>query len=70
MSDEELTNEGLTIHLKYIREELADIKCTLADFSKNYVTKEEFLPVKSLVYGFASLILTGVAGSLLYLVIK
>jgi len=68
--EQEITNEGLAIHLKYIRDELAAIKQTLEDFKSNYVTKEEFALVKSLVYGFAGIILTAVILSLVYLVVK
>jgi hypothetical protein len=70
MSNEDLTNEGLTIHLKYIREELADMKLLLGEFKDSYVTKEEFKPIKNLVYGFTGLILTSVTLAIIYLVIK
>jgi hypothetical protein len=35
-----------------------------------YVSKEQFLPVKSIVYGLVSIVLTAVAGALIYLVVK
>jgi hypothetical protein len=36
----------------------------------NFVTRAEFWPVKTLVFGCTGLILTGVIGALLYLVIQ
>lgn len=43
-----------------------DIKVIKDDFVK----KEEFKPIKNLVYGLVSLILTGVVGALLALVVR
>lgn len=37
---------------------------------KEYVTQEQFAPIKSIVYGMVALILTGVVGALLALIIK
>ena len=42
----------------------------LEDFDANFVTHDEFWPVKVLVYGCTGLMLTGVITALLYLVIK
>lgn len=38
------------------------------DMTRNYITREEFLPVKAIVYGFAGLILAGFAGMLIYII--
>ena len=71
MTDQEkLTNEALGIHLKYIREELTEIRATLVQFKDNYVTKQEFAPVKMTVYGFVGLVLTGVIGALIMVVLR
>jgi len=70
MDKEPITNEILAIHLKYIRDELAEIKITLDDFKNNYVTKQEFAPIKVLVYGFVGLMLSSVVGALILLVIR
>lgn len=46
--------------------EVEEIKETL---KTNFVTKQEFWPVRALVYGFAALVFTSVVGALLALVI-
>ena len=40
------------------------------DAKASYVTQAEFWPVKTLAYGLAGLLLTGVVGSLIALVLK
>ena len=40
------------------------------DIGVNYVTKAEFWPIKSIVYGGASIVLLGVFGFLVNLAIK
>ena len=52
--------------LEYIKGEVADIK---SEVSGRFVTKEEFDPVKKIVYGLVTLILTAVVGALVGLVI-
>ena len=42
----------------------------LVDELKNYVRKEEFEPVKALVFGMTAIILTAVVGALITLVIR
>jgi len=39
------------------------------DAKSNYVTQQEFWPVKALVYGCTGLMLTSLVGALLYLVL-
>lgn len=51
----------------YIKRQLDEIKNLVAN---NYVGKDEFEPVKKIVYGLVSLILTGVASAMLYLVLR
>jgi hypothetical protein len=67
--NETLYDEGTLIALlrkdiKYIRKNVCDIKAAL---EKNYVTKVEFTPVKRIVYGLVSLVMTTVIASLLFL---
>lgn len=64
----------MDIDLKtYMDEKFNEIKQTLEKLSTNleanYVRKEEFQPVKQLVYGLVGLILTSVIGALLALVV-
>jgi len=54
------------VDIKYIKAEITEIKQKL---DCQYVTQMEFKPVKTIVYGLVSLILTGVVGALLALVI-
>jgi ABC-type phosphate transport system permease subunit len=56
--------------IKYIRRDLDEIKDLMKEQRETYVTKDEFRPVKTLVYGVVSLILVGVMSALIALVIK
>ena len=49
-----------------IKEDVRDIKEKL---EKNYVTQDQFEPVKKIVYGLVGLILVAVVGALIGLVI-
>lgn len=53
--------------IRYIERDIADIK----DWLKNgYVRKEEFEPVKRVVYGLVTVILVAVVTAIIYLVIQ
>ena len=56
----------LETNMSYIRDKLEDIDKKV---SSGYVTKEEFDPIKKIVYGMVSLILTAVVGAVVALVI-
>lgn len=53
--------------LQYIKRDLSDIKGKLEN---DYVTREEFAPIKNLVYGVVSLILVAFVGGLITLVLR
>jgi len=53
--------------LDYIQRDLVEIKMKL---EKDYVTKDEFDPIKKVVYGLVSIMLAALIGSVLSLVIK
>jgi len=53
--------------LNYIKCDIKEIKARLEN---EYVTQEAFRPIRNLVYGMVSLILTGVVGALVSLVLK
>ena len=53
-----------------IDERTAALGVTMEDVKKNYVTKEEFNPVKKLIYGLVALVLSGVVGAIIGLVIN
>lgn len=55
--------EMLKEHTDWEALRYTELKC-------DFVSKEQFFPVKSIVYGMVSLILTAVAGALIYLVVK
>lgn len=52
--------------LNYIKEKLNAVDTKV---SAHYVSKEEFEPIKKIVYGLVSLILTAVAGAVVALVV-
>ena len=52
--------------IEYIKKDISEINQKL---DNKYVTKEEFVTVRALVYGFSGLILMGVCGSLIALVV-
>ena len=51
----------------YIKTNITEIKTLVLN---NYVTKEEFDPVKKLAYGLISVVLIGVLGAILTLIIN
>lgn len=53
--------------LDFIQRDISDIKKRLDD---NYVTKQEFDPVKRIVYGLVTLVLTAVVVALIALVVR
>lgn len=67
MTDERRTQTGIEVKIDYIIERVKDIEEKL---EKKYVSQEEFKPVKSIVYGMVTLILTAVVGALIALVIQ
>lgn len=56
----------LQTDMAYIKEKLNDIDQKV---SSGYVSKEEFEPIKKIVYGVVSLILTAVIGAIVALVV-
>lgn len=52
--------------VSYIKKSIDDLTLKV---DNNYVTKEEFMPVKSIVYGMVTLILIAVMGALIALVV-
>jgi hypothetical protein len=58
---------GIEITLEYIQRDIGDIKKRLDD---SYVTVQEFEPVKKIVYGLVTLVLTGVLLAMIALVVK
>lgn len=55
----------LQIHM-----DIKDIKQMNTDAQKNYITNDQFWPVKSVVYGAISITLIAVFSALVYLVVK
>lgn len=60
----------LKTKVEYIERGIDSIKGQLADMQKRYITKEEFEPVKKIVYGLVSLILVSVIGAIVALILK
>lgn len=65
--NERITLAQIKTDLDYIKRDIADIKATIRT---DYVTREEFSPIKSIVYGLVGIIMTAVVGALVALVIK
>ena len=63
-------DNSIKVELKYIRRDLDEIKTNFVKFSDTFVSKAEFAPVKNLVYGMVTLVLTGVVGALITLVLR
>jgi len=53
--------------VSYIKRDVAEIKNKL---EADYVTRQEFDPIKKVIYGLVTLILTGVVGAIISLVIR
>lgn len=58
---------GVEVSIKYIQRDIAEIKLLL---DNTYVRREEFDPVKKIVYGLVTLILLAVAGEIINLILK
>ncbi len=67
MTEERRAQSGVEVKLEFIIKELDEIKAKL---EHNYVSQEQFLPVRNIVYGMVSIILVSVCTSLIYLVVK
>jgi hypothetical protein len=53
-------------NIEYIKQDICEIRARL---EKDYVTRQEFDPIKKIVYGLVTLILTGVVVALIKLVL-
>lgn len=58
---------ALDVTLEYIKSDLSEIKSQL---KTGFVSKQEFEPIKKIVYGLVGLILTSVVVAILALVIQ
>ena len=65
---------GLTTNVAVILSEMKTVKDDVRDIKskleKDYVTEDEFTPVKNIAYGLVSTILLAVIGALVALVLK
>ncbi len=57
----------ITVKLDYIQRDIKEIKERLED---EYVTRQEFQPIKNIVYGMVGIILMSVIGALLALILR
>jgi hypothetical protein len=51
-----------------LRTEMRAVREGITDWKNEYVTKQEFFPIKVLVYGFVAMVMTSFVGGLLYIV--
>jgi hypothetical protein len=68
--DSRVTLGVIHADLKNMKEALIEIKQIIASFKSEYITKEEFAPVKAIVYALVGLVMTGFVLALIALVIK
>lgn len=65
---------SLTTNLAVVLNQIVDMKDDIRDIKlkldKEYVTQDQFNPVKQIVYGMVSIVLVGVIGAIVTLVIK
>ena len=66
MNDNPSSLEVMANEMKHISSDVSEIKSTLRG---SYVSKDEFEPIKRIVYGLVGLILVTVCGAVLGLVI-
>lgn len=59
----------LAVILNKVNRIESDVKDITAKLDKDYVTQDQFLPVRNLAYGLVGLILTAVVGGLISLVV-
>lgn len=68
MNEKRNENIGVIMNdLQYIKRDISEIKHKL---EANYVTKEEFDPIKRIVYGMVSIILVAVVTAIVALVLR
>ncbi len=58
-SDTRVTLGVIHADLKNMKDSLAEIKQIIGSFKNDYITKEEFAPVKSIAYSLVGLVMTG-----------
>ena len=66
MNDKPSSLDVMANEMKHISKDVSEIKSTLRG---SYVSKDEFEPIKRIVYGLVGLILVTVCGAVLGLVI-
>ena len=66
MTEDRRTQTGIEVKIDYIIERVKEIENKL---EHNYVSQDEFRPVKAIAFGMVALILTSVVGALLTLIL-
>ena len=65
--NQRLAEGGVETAIRYIQRDIAEINIKLDD---KYVTKDEFIPVRNVVYGLVGIILLSVIGAILTIVLR
>lgn len=55
----------VTANIAAMSNDISDIKKDLRDLKGQYVTLDQFIPIRNLVYGFVALILIAVIGAII-----
>ena len=63
------STSAMATDIKYIQRDIGEIKLNIKELSERYVTKDEFEPVKKIVYGLISVLGLATIAALLRLVI-
>jgi hypothetical protein len=58
-SDTRVTLGVIHAGLENMKDSLAEIKQIIGSFKNDYITKEEFAPVKAIAYSLVGLVMTG-----------
>lgn len=66
----DIEDMGVKELLIRLDERTKNIQQSMNLLPQNYVQKQEFLPVRNVVYGFVSLILVTIVGAILALILK
>jgi len=58
------------LNIDFIQKDIAEIKNSMKDMTNKFVTKDEFIPIKQVVYGLIGIILVTFVGAVLTIVLK
>jgi hypothetical protein len=66
--DEANKNELILYKLEELKKDVVEMRKEMKESARNFITRAEFIPVRNIVYGMVSIILTGVLLALVALI--